>query len=66
MWAAVSLQKAGRKWEALRWAYRSEEGVMIHEGPRNGGGVRMGNLVWDLGVGLGLEEDWVEGGDGGD
>lgn len=65
MWAAYAYKEAGKLWEALRWTYRAEEGVLVHEGPRNEGSVRMGNLIEELGLELGLEEaEEVEGVEG--
>ncbi|KAG9228295.1 hypothetical protein BJ875DRAFT_527639 [Amylocarpus encephaloides] len=60
MWVALLYQKAGKKWEALKWTYRSEEGILIHEGPGNHGPTRMSNMIFDLSVQLGLEDELVD------
>lgn len=56
MWAAVAYKEAEKLWESLKWTYRAEEGVLIHEGPRNEGSIRMANLLEELSLGVGLEE----------
>lgn len=54
MWAAVVNKQVGRAWEAMKWIYRSQEGILIHEGPRNEGSERMANMVEEVGESLGL------------
>ncbi|RDL40775.1 uncharacterized protein BP5553_00754 [Venustampulla echinocandica] len=57
VWAAKAYKKAGKKWEALRWAYQAEEGVLLYDGPRNPDLERMGDIIYEMSIELGLEEE---------
>ncbi|CAG8961367.1 hypothetical protein HYFRA_00013828 [Hymenoscyphus fraxineus] len=63
MWAAQTHKEAGNSWESLRWTYRSEEGSLIHEGPRNEAATRMGNLVQKISEEVGVDLGYLVEGD---
>ncbi|KAF4634143.1 hypothetical protein G7Y89_g3970 [Cudoniella acicularis] len=55
VYAAKAYKRAGRAWEALRWAYKAEEAALVYDGPRHGAVRRMENLIEELHEELGLE-----------
>jgi hypothetical protein len=55
-WLAVTNKRAGKKWEALKWAHKAQEGALIQEGPASEQMRIMENMIYELAESVGLED----------